>query len=699
MNTNVLEKDITYLKLVGPERAKALREAFNINTFGDLLYHIPIRYEDRSKVNPKATEIVESKNYQFSGILRNVSTLGQQRKKRIEAELETENFTLKLLWFKGIQYLGKQLISGKKFVVYGKLNRSGSKWSIVHPEIKEYKSTADLQSGFSPVYPSSQKAIKKGINSKSFGKILEANKELFSLIPPIFPEYLLNFFKIKATADIYKNIHFPKDEKQANIALAWLKFEELFTLQLLQNQRKAVRKKNSQGFVFQSVGKYFNDFYQNHIPFDLTNAQKRVIKEIRKDCADGYHMSRLLQGDVGSGKTMVAFLCSLIAIDSGFQVALMAPTEILAKQHAQSLAEWGDKIGLNIQLLTGSTKTAARRAIHSDLETGNCQILVGTHALIEDKVKFKNLGLVIVDEQHRFGVAQRAKLLDKNSPSPHLLVMTATPIPRTLAMSHYGDLDFSVIDELPPGRKEIQTFHKTDAHRSQVFGFMEEEIKKGRQIYVVYPLIEESESLDYKDLMDGYESITRRFPSPKYQVSIVHGKMDAPTKDYEMQRFAKGETQIMVATTVIEVGVNVPNASVMVIESAEKFGLSQLHQLRGRIGRGSEQSYCLLMSSKKLSSDAKERLSTMVNFSDGFKIAEVDLKLRGPGNVLGTQQSGSMQYKVANIAEDFEILKKANAWAQKILEEDPLLVQSKNRLLKQRVDKLLESSNKWSQIG
>lgn len=495
------------------------------------------------------------------------------------------------------------------------------------------------------------------------------------------------------------NIHFPKSQKLLASAQFRLKFEELFFIQLQLVYKNLIHKSKIKGFPFEKVGHYFNDFYQHHLPFNLTDAQKRVVKEIRTDMGSNAQMNRLLQGDVGSGKTIVGFLSMLIAIDNAFQATLMAPTELLAMQHYNGLKPLCDAVGVTISLLTGSSKTAMRKEIHTRLEDGTLHILVGTHALLEDKVKFKNLGLAIIDEQHRFGVAQRSKLWHKNTSPPHILVMTATPIPRTLAMSVYGDLDISVIDELPPGRKPIKTVHRFDSNRLKVFRFMRNEIAKGRQIYIVYPLIKESQKLDFKDLMDGYESIAREFPVPDYQISIVHGQMKAVDKEFEMQRFVKGETQIMVATTVIEVGVNVPNASVMVIESAERFGLSQLHQLRGRVGRGAEQSYCILMTGHKLGNDSKTRMETMVNSSDGFEIAEVDLKLRGPGDLMGTQQSGVLRLKIANIVQDKGLLSLARSWAKKILKEDPKLSLAKHQPINVTYIQMGKYKNIWNYIS
>ncbi len=551
-----------------------------------------------------------------------------------------------------------------------------------------------------PVYPSTEKLSNKGISNRVISKIIQ---ELFietgGRFTETLSEPLRSELKLIKKSDALFNVHFPKSQELLARAQFRLKFEELFYIQLQLIIKNLIHKSKIKGFPFEHVGNYFTTFFNNHLPFELTNAQKRVLKEIRADLGSNAQMNRLLQGDVGSGKTIVAFMSMLMALDNGFQACLMAPTEILSVQHYNGLLEHCNKLNISIKILTGSSTTSERKKIHAELENGDLQILIGTHALLEDKVKFKNLGLAIIDEQHRFGVAQRSKLWHKNTSPPHVLVMTATPIPRTLAMSVYGDLDISVIDELPAGRKPIKTVHRYDKNRLNVFKFIKDEIAKGRQIYIVYPLIQESEALDYKDLMDGYESISRDFPMPDYQISIVHGKMKPADKDFEMQRFIKGETQIMVATTVIEVGVNVPNASVMIIESAERFGLSQLHQLRGRVGRGAEQSYCILMTGHKLSSDSKTRLETMVRTSDGFEIAEVDLRLRGPGDVMGTQQSGVLNLKIADIIKDKDILQSARFYAKKLLKEDPTLSDTDNKVILNTYKALGKYKNIWNYIS
>jgi ATP-dependent DNA helicase RecG len=574
-------------------------------------------------------------------------------------------------------------------------------FSIVHPEmdiLSEYK--AKLQTKLQPIYSSTDKLVNSGVSNKVFrGYIQELLQQIFEKIEESLSTELISAHKLIGKKEALLNIHFPTSPEMLEKAQYRLKFEELFFIQLQLIRKKIIRKNKIKGYVFTKVGDSFNEFYSKYLPFNLTNAQKKVLKEVRIDVASNAHMNRLLQGDVGSGKTIVALLAMLLAIDNGFQASIIAPTEILATQHYYAINDLLKKMNISVDLLTGSTKVKKRREIHENLENGQLHILIGTHAILEEKVSFKNLGIAIIDEQHRFGVAQRSKMWKKNKLPPHILVMTATPIPRTLAMSVYGDLDISVIDELPPGRKEVQTVHRFDKNRLAVFNFMKKEIEKGRQVYVVYPLIQESQAMDYKDLMDGFESISREFPIPKYQISIVHGKMKAPDKEYEMQRFVKGETQILVATTVIEVGVNVPNASIMVIESSERFGLSQLHQLRGRVGRGGDQSYCVLLSGIKLSSEAKTRLKTMVETSDGFKIAEVDLKLRGPGNMMGTQQSGVLNLRIADVVKDSPILYSARNAAIDLLKDDPNLLKPENNEIHKTFAEISKTSGAWSNIS
>ena len=686
MSNHFLDTKIEYLKGVGPKRAEALQKELGIFTFRELLSYYPFRYVDKSKIYSISDINSDETFIQLKGKITHLQTLGQRRGKRLVATLQDSTGSIELIWFKGLKWLASSIIIGKEYVVYGKPSKYKGKFNISHPEMDEVdQSLIESNVSLEAVYPTTETLSKMGLNAKGIHKI---QKNLIGRVKNEIQETLttevLEEFRLIGKETAVINVHVPQNEHLLQKARFRLKLEELFYLQLNLLRQKVIKTSAIKGNVFDKVGDYFNQFYSEKIPFELTDAQKRVIREIRKDIGSGSHMNRLLQGDVGSGKTVVALMSMLIALDNGFQACLMAPTEILATQHYEGLKELLDGMEIKIELLTGSTKAAARRIIHEELEKGELPILIGTHALIEDKVKFQNLGFVVIDEQHRFGVQQRAKLWKKGEKvPPHVLVMTATPIPRTLAMTFYGDLDVSVIDELPPGRKQIKTIHRFDSSRLQVFGFIEQEIKKGRQVYIVYPLIKESEKMDYKDLMDGYESIARRYAPPQYQISIVHGQMKAADKEFEMQRFVKGETQIMVATTVIEVGVNVANASVMIIESAERFGLSQLHQLRGRVGRGAEQSYCVLMTGHKLSSDGKKRIDTMVKTNDGFEISEVDLKLRGPGDIQGTQQSGLLNLNIADLAKDGQILQMARDTVVQILKEDANLKLDKNRLLRE----------------
>ncbi|MEC7265042.1 MAG: ATP-dependent DNA helicase RecG, partial [Bacteroidota bacterium] len=625
----------------------------------------------------------------------------QKRGKRLVATFVDETGQMELVWFRGHKWIKENLKINEPYVVFGRVSQYGSTFSMPHPEMELlHKHQQGLKIAMQPIYPSTEKLSAKGITNRVVSKMVQ---QLILESRGMFPESLspsiLDELRLISKTEALLNIHFPKNQELLARAQFRLKFEELFFVQMQLISKKMLRKQKIKGYPFENVGENFTTFFQNHLPFELTEAQKRVIKEIRNDLGSNAQMNRLLQGDVGSGKTIVALMCMLLAIDNGFQACLMAPTEILATQHYNGLKELLVNMDIKIALLTGSTKKSERTLLHNQLENGNLNILVGTHAVLEDKVQFKNLGLAIVDEQHRFGVAQRSKLWHKNDTPPHILVMTATPIPRTLAMSLYGDLDVSVIDELPPGRKPVTTVHRFDNNRLKVFGFLKEEIKKGRQVYIVYPLIQESEAMDYKDLMDGYESIARDFPQPEYQISIVHGQMKPADKDYEMERFVKGETQIMVATTVIEVGVNVPNASVMIIESAERFGLSQLHQLRGRVGRGAEQSFCILMTGHKLSEDAKTRLQTMTSTNDGFEIAEVDLKLRGPGDLMGTQQSGLLALKIADIVKDNQILQTARYHAMQLLKNDPRLEKEENGPVLRAFTKMMTNKTIWNYIS
>ncbi|MDX1462638.1 MAG: ATP-dependent DNA helicase RecG [Marinirhabdus sp.] len=701
MNPNILQTPIDYLKGVGPNRADLLKKELGIHTYQDLLNLYPNRYLDRTQYYKIGQLQRSNAEVQIIGKITHVKTVEQKRGKRLVAKLVDETGSMELVWFRGHKWIRESLKINTPYVVFGKVNWFNGMFSMPHPEMELLQDhEQSLRSAMQPVYPSTEKLTNSGITNRVVNGLMQ---QLFATINGKIRESLAHTLcaelKLIPKNEALFNIHFPQNANLLARAQYRLKFEELFFIQLQLLRKNMLHKSKIKGYPFDTVGDYFNTFFKLHLPFKLTNAQKRVLKEIRADLGSNAQMNRLLQGDVGSGKTIVAYMAMLLALDNGFQACLMAPTEILAIQHFNSLKEWTDKQGVTLALLTGSSTTAERKLIHEMLEDGTLQILIGTHALLEDKVRFKNLGLAIIDEQHRFGVAQRSKLWHKNSFPPHVLVMTATPIPRTLAMSVYGDLDISIIDELPPGRKEITTVHRFDANRLKVFRFLKEEIEKGRQVYIVYPLIQESEALDYKDLMDGYESIVRDFPQPKYQISIVHGKMKPTDKDFEMDRFVRGETQIMVATTVIEVGVNVPNASVMVIESAERFGLSQLHQLRGRVGRGAEQSYCILMTSHKLSADAKTRLETMTRTSDGFEISEVDLKLRGPGDIMGTQQSGVLNLRIADLIKDTEILKLARSYAIQVLKADPTLSKPENAPIKHTYAELVKYKNIWNYIS
>jgi ATP-dependent DNA helicase RecG len=648
----------------------------------------------------KNTLHLTDQNVQLRGSITQINKIGQGRKQRLVAQFRDHTGSIELVWFKGIKWVEPSLKLNEELIIFGKVSNFGSKRNIVHPEVEKVVSGKQLAVNLQPVYHSTEILTRRGLNAKGIEKLTKTLiLQLSNQVHEVLSETIRSQYYLQERELAYKQIHFPTSTDALKKAKHRLKFEELFFLQLQLIRQNLVTKKATEGFIFDKIGTYFNTFFSTHLPFELTGAQKRVIKEIRKDLGSGLHMNRLLQGDVGSGKTLVALMSMLIALDNGFQACMMAPTEILAIQHFEGVSEFLAPMGVEVALLTGSTKAAERRKIHADLEKGTLSILIGTHALLEDKVKFKNLGLSVIDEQHRFGVAQRAKLWRKNKRPPHILVMTATPIPRTLAMTFYGDLDVSVIDELPPGRKAIKTVHYFDSKRLSLFQFIEDEIKKGRQVYIVYPLIEESEKFDYKDLMDGYESIKRRFPLPQYNISIVHGKMKPADKEYEMQQFAQGKTQIMVATTVIEVGVNVPNASVMVIESAEKFGLSALHQLRGRVGRGAEQSFCILMTSYKLSENAKKRIETMVQTNDGFEIAEVDLKMRGPGDIMGTQQSGILDLKIADIAKDGQILQQAKDAAAQLLKQDPNLSHKQNYYTRITLINRMKERPNWSKIS
>ena len=696
-----MQTALVYLKGVGPERARLLKEELQLRTYQDLLHFFPNRYIDRSRFYPINELPQNNAEIQIKGRITAISFVQQKRGKRMVATFKDHTGQMELVWFRGHQWIRDQLKINEDYVIFGRLNWFKGKASMPHPELElEQNFQKNLKISFYPIYPSTEKLINKGISQKVIQKmvvqLLQSQSQAFS---ETLPTALLNQYKLISKNEALRQIHFPNDQHKLTRAQLRLKFEEFFYMQMQLVLKNVQRKQKIKGHLFEKVGSYFNNFFRDHLAFELTEAQKRVIKEIRLDMGTGRQMNRLLQGDVGSGKTIVALLLMLIAIDNDYQACLVAPTEILAQQHYQSLSAQLKKINLTVALLTGITTKKERESIHQGLQNGELNILIGTHAVFEDTVQFKQLGLAIIDEQHRFGVAQRAKLWQKNEMPPHVLVMTATPIPRTLAMSVYGDLDLSVIDELPPGRKTVKTLHRTDANRLKVFAFLKEQIALGRQVYIVYPLIQESSKLDYKDLMDGYESLSRSFPTPDYQISILHGQMKSEDKAYEMERFVQGKTQIMVATTVIEVGVNVSNASVMVIESAERFGLSQLHQLRGRVGRGADQSYCFLMTGSKLSREAQTRMETMTKSNDGFEIAEVDLRLRGPGNIMGTQQSGILQFKIADLIQDQALLKAARDQALRILKEDASLKNADHQCIKRTLSALKFDSNIWNFIS
>lgn len=699
--SNLLETPIEYLKGVGPARGELLRKELGIHKYGDLVNLFPNRYIDRTRYY-KINELQNTNaEVQIVGRIIHIKTVEQKKGKRLVATFADETGEMELVWFQGQKWIRENLKLNTVYVIFGKCTAFNNQFNMAHPEMELLaEHEQNLRSAMQPVYPSTEKLTQRGISNRVVNKIMQQLFiETHTLFSETLPSYILEELKLIPKNSALFNIHFPKSPDLLAKAQFRLKFEELFFIQLQLITKNLIRKHKIKGHPFEKVGEYFTTFYNNYLPFDLTNAQKRVLKEIRNDMGNPAQMNRLLQGDVGSGKTIVALMSMLLALDNGFQACLMAPTEILANQHFVGLTELAKPLNINIKILTGSTKIADRRIIHEELENGSLDIIIGTHALLEDKVKFHNLGLAIIDEQHRFGVEQRSKLWKKNEIPPHVLVMTATPIPRTLAMSLYGDLDISVIDELPPGRKPIQTVHRYDGNRLKVWKFIRDEIEKGRQIYIVYPLIDVSEKMDYKDLMDGYESISRDFPLPKYSVSIVHGKMKPSEKDSEMQRFSQGKTNIMVATTVIEVGVNVPNASVMIIESAERFGLSQLHQLRGRVGRGAEQSYCILMTSHKLSNDSKIRMETMTRTNDGFEIAEVDLKLRGPGDLMGTQQSGVLNLQIADIVRDKDILQLARNHAVKLLKDDASMLKPEHLNLRNVFIQMSKKQNIWNYIS
>lgn len=686
---------------MGPQRAELLKKELSIFTFDDLLNHFPYRHIDRTKVDPISSITTATEFAQVAAVLLSYEIIGLKAGRRLVAQVKDKTGFLELTWFQGVNWIQKTLQQGQAYLIYGRVTFFNGKAQIVHPEMEIL--TAEKKEGkdfLEPVYPTTEKLKARGLGGKQIGKLSEVLLSLLREkdIPENLPDDILQRLKLVSRYEAYRTIHFPPAADSYEQAVKRLKFEELFMAQLRMALLRSERHRYSKGVVFDKVGDYFNEFYKHHLPFALTNAQKRVIKEIRVDTAKGKQMNRLLQGDVSSGKTIVAVLIMLLAADNDYQACLMAPTEILAQQHYAGISSLLEKTGVTVGLLTGSAKSAHRKKILKELATGSLQILIGTHAVIEDVVQFKNLGMVVIDEQHRFGVAQRARLWAKATIPPHILVMTATPIPRTLAMTAYGDLDYSVLDELPPGRQPITTVHRYESQRSKVMDFLKAEIEKGRQVYIIFPLIEESEKLDYENLMQGYENVKTYFPEPKFWISMVHGRQPPEQKELNMKRFVEGDTQIMVSTTVIEVGVNVPNASVMVIESTEKFGLSQLHQLRGRVGRGAEKSYCVLMTGTKLGNDARERIRIMTATNNGFEIAEKDLELRGPGEIAGTRQSGALNFKLASIVQDRQLLETTRSLAAELLESDPDLVSAENLRLK---NFLLSQKSKtvWSRIS
>jgi len=699
--SSFFDTPIEYLKGVGPQKGEILRKELQIFNFRDLLYHFPFRYVDRSKLYLVAEIHDDSVYVQLKGKITHINTLGDKRASRLVATFRDETGTIELVWFKGIKWIKESLKPGVDYILFGKPSEFNGKFNFVHPELEPVSTEpGPINVALQPFYNTTEKCKARFIDSKA---ILKLQKNLLQQLPPTIneslPNSIVHAFKLVSIRDSLLNIHFPPNPDTLKKAQFRLKFEEFFYIQLDLLKRKQFKIEKFQGKKVILIGDHFNNFFKNHLPFELTGAQKKVLKEIRSDMGTGKQMNRLLQGDVGSGKTLVALLSMIMVLDNGFQACIMAPTEILAQQHFYSISELLNGTNMSIGLLTGSTKKKQRDQLLIDLKEGKLNFLVGTHALIEDRVQFSNLGLVVIDEQHRFGVEQRAKLWSKDEAWPHVLVMTATPIPRTLAMTIYGDLDTSIIDELPPGRKPIRTEHRFESSRLRMVGFMKEQIAKGRQIYIVYPLIEESAKVDLMNLQTGYEAICRDFPLPDFRVSVVHGRMKSADKDAEMKKFASGFTHIMVATTVIEVGVNVPNASVMIIESAERFGLSQLHQLRGRVGRGAEQSFCVLMTGNKLSSDAKLRMSTMVRTNDGFEIAEVDMKLRGPGDIAGTMQSGVLNLHIADLVKDGAILETARAAAQKLLADDPHLDAAENLISKNILEDKMKGRSDWSRVS
>ncbi len=698
---DLLANKIEFLKGVGPKRAAVLNKEAGIFVFEDLLNYFPFRYVDKSHIYGVGEINNDNTYYQLCGTISNMKLHGTPRTTRITATFSDNTGQIELVWFKGLKWIRDKFEPGKKYLLFGKASVFNNKFNFVHPDIELFN-TGDISQGESleGVYPSSENMKNQGLGSKQLVKLI---KNLLLLIQETLhetlPEQIIREQKLMGRQQAYVNIHLPENTDQLQKAINRLKFEEHFLFQLQLAGTKKKREQTTPGYVFGQVGQHFNAFYKQHLPFELTTAQKRVIREIRANLGAARQMNRLLQGDVGSGKTIVALMSMLLALDNGFQTAMMAPTEILANQHYQSIQKLLKDMEIRCELLTGSTKIARRRQIAESLLNGDLQILIGTHALIEETVVFKQLGLVIIDEQHRFGVAQRARFWKKSSIPPHILVMTATPIPRTLAMTQYGDLDTSRIDELPPGRKSIKTIHLYHSQRLRMIGFIKKEIASGRQVYIVYPLIKESEKLDLINLTEGLESLERDFPRPQYQICQVHGQMKPEDKDWEMQRFIRGEAHIMVATTVIEVGVDIPNASVMVIEHADRFGLAQLHQLRGRVGRGAEQSYCILLSDFKLTADGRKRMETMVRTTDGFEIAEVDLQLRGPGETQGTRQSGQIEFKLGNLLKDEKLIRHCRQLANSLLDEDPKLQLAAHAGLRRQLIKQFKSAFDWSRVG
>lgn len=704
MESEYLQSNIEFLKGVGPRRAEILKREFNIFTFYDLLYYFPFRHVDKATVY-QISDIQSEGNYmQFRGNILGYQILGDGRSKRLSAQFTDGTGTMELVWFNGIKWMEDVLSKNHTNVlIFGKPTIFNNRWNMTHPEIIDPNAPKEntITQHFFPLYNTSEKAKKSGLDSKAISKLtatllLDLRQRT---VPETLSQEIISNHHLMSLHEALFQIHFPENQEKLTLASIRLKFDELFYTQLKLLKMKVLTERKLRGHIFARVGESFNYFYNNRLKFELTGAQKRVIKEIRADMGSGRQMNRLLQGDVGSGKTITALLIMLIANDNDFQSCLMAPTEILAQQHFENISKQLGDMNVKVALLTGSTKTAERRAIHEGLMDGSIRILIGTHALIENDVQFQNLGLAVIDEQHRFGVEQRAKLWKKNAIPPHILVMTATPIPRTLAMTVYGDLDVSIIDELPKGRKPIITKHLYEKDRSNMFAFLRQQVNAGRQVFVVYPLIQESEKMDLLDLQAGFEAMSRSFPLPRYAVGMVHGKMKNEVKDFEMQRFSKGETCILVSTTVIEVGIDIPNATVMVIENAERFGLSQLHQLRGRVGRGGEQSYCILMSGNKLTSDGRQRLDAMVATTDGFELANFDLKLRGPGDLQGTQQSGVLDFKIADIVKDEKLVAYTRELARRILDDDPNLAKPENRILSERLQKLMKKEKFWGMIS